>query len=72
MLTAWADALQSWTTLGDLVLVGHRQAQLTEAALDAAHVILTGEELSWIFGGLDLSQAQRRTWWRREPRLAGG
>ena len=45
VLTAWADALQSWTTLGDLVLVGHRQAQLTEAALDAAHVILTTPEV---------------------------
>ncbi len=43
-----------------------------KAEKDAAHVTLTGEELSWIFGGLDLSQAQRRTWWRREPRLAGG
>ena len=45
VLTAWADAFQSWTTLGDLVLVGHRQAQLTEAALDAAHVILTTPEV---------------------------
>ena len=37
----------------------------------ATHVTLTGEELSWILSGLDLAQAQRRDWWRREPRLAG-
>lgn len=41
VLSAWADALESWTTLGELVLVGHKQAQLTEPALEAAHVILT-------------------------------
>lgn len=36
---------------------------------DATHVTLTGEELSWILGGLDLSQAERRAWWRRPPQL---
>ncbi len=41
VLSPWADALQSWTTLGDRVLVGEKQAQLTEAALEAAQVILT-------------------------------
>lgn len=35
------------------------------------HVVLTGEELAWVLGGLDLSQAKRRPWWRREPGLAG-
>jgi len=34
------------------------------------HVSLSGEELSWILGGLDLQQAERRRWWRREPLLA--
>ena len=41
VLSAWDDALRTWTTLGDRVLVGHKQAQLTEAAIEAAHVILT-------------------------------
>ena len=36
------------------------------------HVTLTGEELTWILGGLDLSQAKRRTWWRRAPTRAAG
>ena len=41
VLSAWDDALRTWTTLGDRVLVGHRQAQLTEAAIEAAQVVLT-------------------------------
>lgn len=41
VLSAWDDALRSWTTLGDRLLVGHKQAQLTEAAIEAAHVVLT-------------------------------
>lgn len=32
-------------------------------------VELEAEQLSWILGGLDLSQAKRRTWWRRMPGL---
>ncbi len=32
---------------------------------------LSSEELSWILGGLDLEQAERRVWWNRTPtRLA--
>ena len=34
-----------------------------------ARVELEAEQLSWILGGLDLSQAKRRTWWRRTPGL---
>ena len=41
VLTAWADALESWTTLGPLVLVGHKQTELTSTSIDAAQVILT-------------------------------
>lgn len=33
----------------------------------ADHVLLTAEELSWIIGGLDLRQVNRRKWWRLEP-----
>lgn len=36
------------------------------------HVRLSGEELAWILGGLDLEQAKRRTWWRRAPTSAVG
>ena len=36
----------------------------------ATHVDLSGEELGWILSGLDLAQAERRAWWRREPGLA--
>jgi len=33
-------------------------------------IVLSVEELSWILGGLDLRQVNRRKWWRREPRAA--
>ena len=41
VMSAWDDALRSWTTLGESVLVGHKQAQVTEARIEAARVILT-------------------------------
>ena len=31
---------------------------------------LSGDELSWILAGLDLQQAARRRWWKRDPHLA--
>ena len=34
------------------------------------HLTLSGEELSWILGGLDLQQAARRRWWKRQPLAA--
>ena len=61
-----------WDGSGFLVLA-KRLARGTfawpEPVADADHVTLTGEELSWILGGLDLAQAQRRSWWHRAPRL---
>ena len=41
VLTAWHDALQSWTTLGNRVLMGHKQLDLTKDAIANAKVIVT-------------------------------
>ena len=36
------------------------------AGPEATKIELGGDELGWILGGLDLSQAERRRWWRRQ------
>ena len=30
-------------------------------------IVMTGEQLNWILGGLDLKKLERRKWWRRAP-----
>jgi superfamily II DNA or RNA helicase len=44
VLEVWYETLQAWTTLGDRVLRAAKQAELTEAAVARARVILTTPE----------------------------
>ena len=38
-----------------------------ETGAGAARVAISGEELTLLLGGIDLTQTRRRTWWRCEP-----
>jgi superfamily II DNA or RNA helicase len=41
VLGVWHETVQSWTTLGDRVLMATKQAELTEDAIERAEVIIT-------------------------------
>lgn len=59
-----------WDGTGFLLLAKRLERGTFAWPTDEEQVSLSGDELSWILGGLDLRQAARRRWWKRKPLLA--